>query len=456
MLPVQTTWPAVYLYVDEEEQYIELGLLADFGDVGGKAGNVANAEARLATHPPTESSLYQLSWPSLDIDFLNSLQAPEGADGLLGEDFQSDVNDHVHGLPFSDTSCDDAASKKPRATLPKLKVTTEPPLPISMSSQGSNIDQYLPEDELTQVYFDTMHPCFPMVNQLRFRSLSPFLSTDRGIASLSDAIWLHAASLIPEKYAQWEGPCYQNARNHLEKLETEDDHGTFMSIDALQAIILIALYEFKQMYFARAWLTIGRAMETVADEAKQITTFLPSMDALDEGQAPLPTRLSLKDAMKEPLVPGSAPYSPFAGAVIMAGFCGRCLNHLQTAHKASTETEYTYDFWSNHYSIDFALNQILSSSLKHLNVDAATNSLGGMTDPNTIFLNMNMRATVICLHQAAVFQAAKSSLPAAFIAESEGRILTAAQEIASVIRLVRTSVSFDKARADPFHVNYHG
>ena len=112
----------------------------------------------------------------------------------------------------------------------------------------------------TQVYFDTLHRCFPMVNQMRFRSLSPFLTTNRGIASLSNAIWLHAVSMIPEKYAQWEEHCYRSARHHLEKLETEDDSGTFMSIDALQAIILLALYEFNQMYFARAWLTIGKAM----------------------------------------------------------------------------------------------------------------------------------------------------------------------------------------------------
>ena len=99
-----------------------------------------------------------------------------------------------------------------------------------------------------------------MVNQARFRSLSTFLSTDRGIASLSNAIWLHAASMIPEKYARWEEHCYRSARHHLEKLETEENDGTFMSIDALQAVVLVALYEFKQMHFARAWLTIGKAM----------------------------------------------------------------------------------------------------------------------------------------------------------------------------------------------------
>ncbi len=123
----------------------------------------------------------------------------------------------------------------------------------------------------------------------------------------------------------------------------------------------------------------------------------------------------------------------------MAGYCGRCLRHLQNAHKADAEKEYTYDFWSNHYSIDRAMNQTLSSSLKHLNIAFGADSIEDMTNPNTIFLNMNMRATIICLHQAAIVQAQKSSLPATLIAESENRTLAAAQEIASIMKLVQKS-----------------
>ncbi len=183
----------------------------------------------------------------------------------------------------------------------------------------------------------------------------------------------------------------------------------------------------------------------------QITTFLPSMDALDGDQPPPPTRLQLKDALRQPLVSGSINYSAFAGAVVMAGFCGRCLRHLQRAHKAHAENDYTYYFWSNHYSIDLAINQTLLSPLKHLNIAIDTNNIEGMTDPdpNTIFLNMNMRATIICLHQAAVVQAERSTLPATLIAESESRSLKAAQEIANIMKLVRrTSVHLSKVKTN--------
>ncbi|KAI4221769.1 MAG: hypothetical protein L6R36_006663 [Xanthoria steineri] len=503
----------------------------------------AHAEARLATHSSSESSLDQLPWPSFDVDFLNSLQPLEGADGIHAGDPQSDFNDLFPPFASSETSSEGAKSGKRRATVSDIGTVAEDTMPMFLPSLGFDIDPNLPQDELTQVYFDTLHRCFPMVNQTRYRSLSPLMSTDRGIAGLSNAIWLHASSLIPENYRQWEDYCYRSARHHLEKQETEDNNGTFMSIDALQAIILIALYEFKQMYFARAWLTIGKAMvrsheykstlmwhklthlgqrlaqmfglhkmdgnpltrqdsgfqpglQLTSDwcqleerrrtfwvafnvdwyassryvsrqcfllphphtryitvelttspmniDDKEITTFLPSMDSPDGEQPLLPTRLLLKDALTEPVAPGTASYSPFTGAVIMAGFCGRCLRHLQNAYKASVESEYTYDFWSNHYSIDLAINQTLQSSLKHLNIVPAMDSIEGMADPNTIFLNMNMRATVICLHQAAVVQANKSSLPATLIAESENRTLTAAQEIANIMRLIRTSIHLSK------------
>lgn len=79
------------------------------------------------------------------------------------------------------------------------------------------------------------------------------------VTSLSYAVWLHAAS-VSDKHVHLADKCYNYARKYLERAESEDHMGTFISIDALQACILIALYEFKQVYFARGWMSIGRAM----------------------------------------------------------------------------------------------------------------------------------------------------------------------------------------------------
>ncbi|KAL8852234.1 MAG: hypothetical protein Q9221_002836 [Calogaya cf. arnoldii] len=394
---------------------------------------LAHAEARLATHSSSESSLDQLPWPSFD-DSLNGIQAPEGAEEILGGDLLSDLNDP---FPSSETSSEDVRSRKRRATLPNVRTAAEDTMPLFLPLLEFDIDSSLPCDELTQ---------------MRFRSLSPFLTTNRGIASLSNAIWLHAVSMIPEKYAQWEEHCYRSARHHLEKLETEDDSGTFMSIDALQAIILLALYEFNQMYFARAWLTIGKAMVRTPAFSRGCTQ-RPIGHNWKKGGGRFGL-LSMWIGMLAVASPMNIDdKEPNCLKSLRAGFCGRCLRHLQNAHKANTEIDYTYDFWSKHYSIDQAINQTFSSSLKDLNIAPAMDSIGGLTDPNTVFLNMNMRATTICLHEAAVVQAAKSSLPATLIAESESRSLAAAQEIASIMKLIRTtSVHLSKVNPRPFLV----
>ena len=94
-----------------------------------------------------------------------------------------------------------------------------------------------------------------MVNEAKFRSMLPLLNTNREVACLSHAIWLHGAT-VRDKSPQMIEYCYQNARHHLEKTEIEEQVGIY----PLQSIILIALYEFKQMCFARAWMSIGRAI----------------------------------------------------------------------------------------------------------------------------------------------------------------------------------------------------
>ncbi len=59
----------------------------------------------------------------------------------------------------------------------------------------------------------------------------------------------------------------------------------------------------------------------------------------------------------------------------------------------------------------------------------------GLSDPNLVFLNMNIHASTICLHQAAIFKAETHGLPSSVCAESRVRCLTAASQIASIMRI---------------------
>lgn len=60
----------------------------------------------------------------------------------------------------------------------------------------------------------------------------------------------------------------------------------------------------------------------------------------------------------------------------------------------------------------------------------------GLSNPNVVFANMNIHTSTICLHQAAIFKADKNKLPTSVGAESKVRCITAANEIASIMRMV--------------------
>ena len=74
--------------------------------------------------------------------------------------------------------------------------------------------------------------------------------------ALRYAIWMLAAS-ITEKYADLKDIFYQRARKYLE-LDYMKGHGEhIMSVGHCQTHIILASYEFKMMYFPRAWMNTG-------------------------------------------------------------------------------------------------------------------------------------------------------------------------------------------------------
>lgn len=114
----------------------------------------------------------------------------------------------------------------------------------------------------------------------------------------------------------------------------------------------------------------------------------------------------------------------------MAHFFGCNLIHLQRPEPNDRDHDLQGVFWKRHRSMD---NTLLNTSLNlplHLRLPA------GVRDPNTVFLNMNIHTSTICLHQAAIFKAEKNNMPSSVIEQSNTRCLLAASEITSVMRLI--------------------
>lgn len=158
----------------------------------------------------------------------------------------------------------------------------------------------------------------------------------------------------------------------------------------------------------------------------QILTNLPAPDEAFDNSKPQRT-LTLKQAMTPS---GANSLSAFAGVVLMASLFGHNLIHLHRPDPNDKDDDLNGEFWRRHRSMDSILSNTSLSLPSHLRLPA------GMNNANIVFLNMNIHTSTICLHQAAIFKADKNRLPASVSSESKVRCITAAAEIASIMRTI--------------------
>ncbi|KAL2429255.1 Citrinin biosynthesis transcriptional activator ctnR [Exophiala dermatitidis] len=347
---------------------------------------------------------------------------------------------------------------------------------------GLGLEEALPPreviDELNEIYFEKVHPSLPMIQKARFLASMDLAPHLRPPACLRYAIWANACAITP-KYSASTPHFYERARKYAELDEMRGLGESMISVSHCQAWTLLACFEFKHMYFPRAWMSVGRAARLaqmmglhrqdgagldvkqtlppprdwtdqeerrrtfwmafcqdryasvgtgwpmVIDENDILTNLPASEEAFNKGQ-PEPT-LSLGDLLNGD---GASSISSFGGIILMSTLYGRNLTHLHRPEKQDNDHDLNGPFWKRHRSLD---NILLNTSLSlppHLRLPA------GINDPNTIFLNMNIHTATICLHQAAIFKADKNRLPAQISAESKRRCIVAADQITSIMKMI--------------------
>jgi hypothetical protein len=347
---------------------------------------------------------------------------------------------------------------------------------------GLGLEEPLPPqetiDELHQIYFDKIHPSLPMIHKYRYLAAMNLAPSQRPPVALRYAMWTSAAS-VTEKFMDLRDHFYQRSRKYME-LDYLKGHGENMiSIAHAQTHALLASYEFKMMYFPRAWMSTGSAIRLcqmmglhrldgagldvkqclppprdwtereerrrtfwmafcedryasigtgwpMTIDEKDILTDLPSSDEAFEMSKPEQTQ-SLADSMSPT---GASKLSAFAGVVLMACLFGRNLIHLHRPDPDNRDNDLNGEFWKRHRSMDNILLNTSLSMPSHLKLPS------GLSNPNIVFTNMNIHTSTICLHQAAIYKADKNNLPPSISAESKVRCITAANEIASVMRMI--------------------
>lgn len=173
------------------------------------------------------------------------------------------------------------------------------------------------------------------------------------------------------------------------------------------------------------YASIGTGWPMTIEES-DIMTNLPSSEEAFEMSRPEQTP-SLQDALSPS---GATKLSPFGSIVLMACLFGRNLIHLHRPDPDDRDHDLNGEFWKRHRQLD---NILLNTSLclpPQLKLPA------GMTNPNVVFMNMSIHTSTICLHQAGIFKADKHKLPQSVSSESKVRCITAANEIASIMRMI--------------------
>ena len=97
-----------------------------------------------------------------------------------------------------------------------------------------------------------------MIHKARYYASLQRAPAHRPPMCLRYAMWALAAT-VEEKYISYRTHFYQKARKTIDDLELQGHGEKIASIAAIQTWNVISCYEFKLMYFPRAWMSTGRA-----------------------------------------------------------------------------------------------------------------------------------------------------------------------------------------------------
>ncbi|KAM0563886.1 hypothetical protein ACHAPJ_000093 [Fusarium lateritium] len=353
---------------------------------------------------------------------------------------------------------------------------------------GLGLEEPLPPqetiDELHQIYFEKVHPSLPMIHKYRYLAAMNLAPNQRPPVCLRYAMWTLACT-ITDKYADLKDLFYRRARKYVEADYIKGYGEHMISIAHCQTHTLLASYEMKMMYFPRAWINTGSAIRlaqildgtgldvkqcvappkdwTEREERRRtfwmafcqdryasigtgwpmtiderdIMTNLPASEEAYNMSRPEQTQ-SLSECTS-PM--GAGKLSSFGGIVLMACLFGRNLVHLHRPDADDLDHDLNGPFWKRHRQMD---NILLNTSLC---LPPQLKLPTGLSNPNIVFTNMSIHTSTICLHQAAIFKAEKNKLPASVSAESKVRCITAANEIASIMRMIS---HMDLSTVNPF------
>ncbi|KAE8137928.1 fungal-specific transcription factor domain-containing protein [Aspergillus pseudotamarii] len=375
---------------------------------------------------------------------------------------------------------DTVAENDPSSSHSTESAYTGPNIGLGMISL--ELEESLPDqeviDELYRIYFEDVHIYMPIIHHHRHLAALDHAPHARPPICLQYMIWCHAA-LVSDKFNTLHAAFYERARKYAEADEMKGYGGGILSLAHAQTWLLITAYEYKMMFFPRAWLSCGKAcrlaimlgfhqLDSPNPQVKQC--FTPSIDWVEKeerrrvfwmtfcidkfatigtgwpvglSETEVMTNLAASDeafitGQSEPTArlsdvlngEGLATLSPSASIAFVSCIFGRITDHLRLPQSQDDDSYGTGGFWQRHRSCDEILLNFALAMPNHLRLP------NGMGDPNIIFCNIALHTAIICLHQAAIFRAEWNNVSEYPIVESKLRCTAAAQQVLEIIKMV--------------------
>lgn len=165
----------------------------------------------------------------------------------------------------------------------------------------------------------------------------------------------------------------------------------------------------------------------MADRPRQVTTHLPSSEeAFNSCQEEETCRL-------EEVFSG-APFSSFAAAAVICHLFNLIMHHVHRSKPDDDPENYEYGrYWNRHRELD----NLLSSAFMFL--PERFRLPQNVRDPVAVHTNLNLHASLICLHNSAYEMARDFDLPEHVRQITKARLSTTAQEVVNIVKLTSHS-----------------
>ncbi|KAH9219389.1 fungal-specific transcription factor domain-containing protein [Leptodontidium sp. 2 PMI_412] len=327
-----------------------------------------------------------------------------------------------------------------------------------------------------------------MMNKYRY-----YASMERGPEArppvcLRYAMWATAAS-FSQSYRSVEDLLYKRARQYIEATEMKNQGEHYLTLYHAQTWCLIATYEVTKAYFTRSWMSVGRAICLVqklglsnldVEDTRLKHLSLPAHDwiELEEGrrtfwaafyadrwastmtgwpmildETKINTNMPASEECFERGIPhesvslaaarspeGGRNLSPFGGLLLSTALYGFNHQHVyQAGVDDRPEDVENGKFWKRHRILDNAITNTFMFLPEHLRLPDAGHNM------TSVFTHISLHTLVILLHQIAIGQAVTNNLDAGVVEQSQARILMAAEEIVSILRLVSNQEAVEMA-----------